>query len=82
MLIAVELTEAGTELAVLAKVKGILLNITGGGKVIRMLPPLTMTDAEADLLVNTLSKIIRVYAADERSPESAELAPGDDRRTK
>ena len=69
LLIAIELTEAGTELAVLAKVKGILLNVTGGGKVVRMLPPLTMTDEEAELLVNTLSQIIRVYAADERGNE-------------
>ena len=67
LMIAIELTEAGTELAVLAKVKGILLNITGGGKVIRLLPPLIMTDAEADLLVNTLCKLIKIYAADERS---------------
>lgn len=67
LMIAIELNEAGTELAVLAKVKGILLNITGGGHVIRLLPPLIMTDTEADLLVNTLSKLIKIYAADERS---------------
>ncbi len=66
-MIAIELTEAGTELAVLSKVKGILLNITGGGKVVRLLPPLIMTETEADLLVNTLSKLIKIYAADERS---------------
>ncbi|MFW1677904.1 aspartate aminotransferase family protein [Pontibacter sp. JAM-7] len=65
LLLAIELNEAGAELAVLAKVKGILLNVTGGGKVIRMLPPLTMTDSEADLLVNTVSRLIKVYAADE-----------------
>lgn len=81
LLIAIELHEAGTELAVLAKVKGILLNITGGGKVVRMLPPLTMSDAEADLLVSTLSQIIRVYAADERLPDNAELIPSDERRS-
>lgn len=81
MLIAIELSEAGTELAVLAKVKGILLNVTGGGKVIRLLPPLTMTDDEAELLVNTLSAIIRVYAADERSPEAEAADPGNERRT-
>ncbi|MCP4598430.1 aspartate aminotransferase family protein [Neptuniibacter sp.] len=80
MLIAIELTEAGTELAVLAKVKGILLNVTGGGKVVRMLPPLTMTDEEAELLVKTLSQIIRVYAADERSPASDSVSPSNDRR--
>ncbi len=81
MLIAIELSEAGTELAVLAKVKGILLNVTGGGKVIRLLPPLTMTDDEAELLVNTLSAIIKVYAADERSPESEAADPGNERRS-
>lgn len=79
MLIAVELSEAGTELAVLAKVKGILLNVTGGGKVVRMLPPLTMTDSEAELLVNTLSQIIRIYAADERS-DTLEDSPKGERR--
>lgn len=65
LLLAIELTEAGTELAVLCKVKGILLNITGGGKVVRMLPPLIMSDTEAELLVNTVSRIIKVYMADE-----------------
>ena len=79
MLIAIELSEAGTELAVLAKVKGILLNVTGGGKVVRMLPPLTMTDSEAELLVNTLSQIIRIYAADERS-DTLEDSPKGERR--
>ena len=67
LMIAIELNEAGSELAVLAKVKGILLNITGGGHVVRLLPPLVMTDTEADLMVNTLSKLIKIYAADERS---------------
>lgn len=81
MLIAIELSEAGTELAVLAKVKGILLNVTGGGKVVRLLPPLTMTDDEAELLVNTLSAIIKVYAADERSPEGDAADPGNERRS-
>jgi len=80
LLIAIELSEAGTELAVLSKIKGILLNVTGGGKVVRLLPPLTMTDSEADLLVNTLSQIIRVYAADERDPISPEQSPADERR--
>jgi acetylornithine/N-succinyldiaminopimelate aminotransferase len=65
LMIAIELTEAGTELAVLSKVKGVLLNVTGGGKIVRMLPPLIMSDTEADLLVNTVSKLIKVYAADD-----------------
>ncbi|WP_428036444.1 aspartate aminotransferase family protein [Amphritea sp.] len=65
LMLAIELTEAGTELAVLSKVKGVLLNVTGGGKVVRMLPPLIMSDVEAELLVNTVSRIIKVYMADE-----------------
>ncbi len=65
LMLAIELTEAGTELAVLSKVKGVLLNVTGGGKVVRMLPPLIMSDTEAELLVNTVSRIIKVYMADE-----------------
>ncbi|WP_290702780.1 aspartate aminotransferase family protein [Amphritea sp.] len=65
LMIAIELSEAGAELAVLAKVKGVLLNVTGGGKVVRMLPPLIMSDTEAELLINTVSRIIKVYMADE-----------------
>ena len=65
LMIGIELTDAGTELAVLAKVKGVLLNITGGGRVVRMLPPLIMNQTEADLLVNTVSSLIRVYAGEE-----------------
>ncbi len=67
LMLGIELTEAGTELAVLAKVKGVLLNITGGGRVVRMLPPLIMSQNEADLMINTVSQLIRVYAGDERS---------------
>lgn len=65
LMIAIELSEAGAELAVLSKVKGVLLNVTGGGKVVRMLPPLIMSDTEAELLINTVSRIIKVYMADE-----------------
>ncbi|GAA0788385.1 aspartate aminotransferase family protein [Marinobacterium sediminicola] len=66
LMIGIELTEAGSELAVLAKIKGILLNVTGGGRVVRLLPPLIMSDQEADLLVNTVAQLIRVYAGEER----------------
>lgn len=71
LMIAIELTEAGTELAVLAKVKGVLLNVTGGGKIVRMLPPLIMSDTEADLMVNTVSKLIKIYSADDRAKPRA-----------
>lgn len=67
LMIAIELNEAGAELAVLSKVKGVLLNVTGGGKVIRMLPALIMSNEEADLLINSVSKLIKIYAADEHA---------------
>ena len=67
LMIGIELAEAGSELVVLAKVKGILLNITGGGKVVRLLPPLIMSDSEADLLVSTVSQLIKVYTGEERN---------------
>lgn len=66
LMIGIELREAGTELAVLAKVKGVLLNITGGGRVVRLLPPLIMSQNEADLMVNTVSRLIRIYAGVEQ----------------
>jgi len=66
LMIGIELTEAGSELVVLAKIKGILLNVTGGGRVVRLLPPLIMTDHDADLMVNTVAQLIRVYAGEER----------------
>ncbi len=67
LMIGIELTEAGSELAVLAKVKGVLMNVTGAGRVVRLLPPLIMSKNEADLMINTVSQLIRVYAGEERS---------------
>jgi len=72
LMIGIELAEAGTELVVLAKVKGILLNVTGGGKVVRLLPPLIMSDSQADLLVNTVSQLIKVYTGEERDSAAPE----------
>jgi acetylornithine aminotransferase len=66
LMIAIELNHPCTELTVLAKVKGILLNITGNGHIIRLLPPLILSDAEAKLIVGVLSKLIKIHAADER----------------
>ena len=64
-MIAIELDHPCTELTVLAKVKGILLNVTGGGKVVRLLPPLILTDTEASLIVGVVSKLIKILVADE-----------------
>ena len=40
--------------------RGILINVTADN-VIRLLPPLIFTDAEADLLVEKLDKLVRDF---------------------
>jgi acetylornithine aminotransferase len=65
LMIAIELDRPCAELTVLAKVKGILLNVTGNGKVVRLLPPLILTDTEASLIVGVVSKLIKILVADE-----------------
>lgn len=65
LMIAIELNQPCNELAVLAKVKGILLNVTGDGKIVRLLPPLILTNNEASLIVGVVSKLIKILVADE-----------------
>ncbi len=65
LMIAIELEQPCSELTVLAKVKGILINVTGDGHVVRLLPPLTLTDNEANLIVGVISKLIRIIAGDD-----------------
>lgn len=66
LMIGIELKEPCTELVMLARAQGLLINVTSDN-VIRLLPALTMRDSEADQLVDQLSKLIKVWAADERS---------------
>jgi len=71
LMIGIELKEACTELVPLAKAKGLLLNVTSDN-VIRLLPPLNMTDEECDFLIDAVTQIIRLYAADDRGKPRAE----------
>ncbi|MEH6625888.1 MAG: aspartate aminotransferase family protein [Motiliproteus sp.] len=66
MMIAIELDQRCTELTVLAKVKGILINVAGDGNIIRLLPPLNLSESEANLIVGVISKLIKIIAADDR----------------
>ena len=66
LMIGIELDRPCSELGVLAKVKGILISITGEGNIIRLLPPLTLTDSEANLIIGVISKLIKIVAADDR----------------
>src|SRR5690554_6154909 len=65
MMFGIELVHPCPELVPLAKTQGLLLNVTSE-RVIRLLPPLTLTDEEADYLVENVTKLIKVYAGDDR----------------
>lgn len=80
MMIGIELDFHCTELVVLARAKGLLINVTADS-VIRLLPPLTLTEPEAELAVRALVQLIKVYAADERAGDRRTNArDGSDRR--
>ncbi len=65
LMIGIEMSTPCPELVLLAKMQGLLLNITRE-RVIRLLPPLNMTDEEADFLADQIIRIIKLYAADDR----------------
>lgn len=65
LMIAIEMDNPCPELVPLAKAAGLLINITSE-KVIRLLPALTMTDDEAVFLAESIVKIVKLYAADDR----------------
>jgi acetylornithine aminotransferase len=62
MLIAIELNRPCAELVKTALDNGLLINVTAE-KVVRLLPPLIMSDAEADQLIAKLSDIINQFLA-------------------
>lgn len=66
LMIGIELKEPCGELVMLARAQGLLINVTSDN-VIRLLPALTMTDSEADQLIEQLCKLIKIWAADERA---------------
>ena len=60
LMIAIEMTQPCGELVTLALENGLLINVTAE-KVVRLLPPLIMTDEEAGILVSQLSQIIKQW---------------------
>lgn len=61
LMLGIELRKDCPDLVAKAAEKGLLVNVTAG-KVIRLLPPLVMTNDEADLLVSSLNELIRDIA--------------------
>ncbi|MES9966591.1 MAG: aminotransferase class III-fold pyridoxal phosphate-dependent enzyme, partial [Sedimenticola sp.] len=60
LLIGIELDRPCPELVSQALEQGLLINVTAE-KVVRLLPPLVMSDDEAEQLVSTLSNLIKEF---------------------
>ena len=58
LLIGVELTFPGKALVARARELGMVLNVTAD-TVIRLVPPLTLNQSEADFIISTVNKIVR-----------------------
>jgi len=58
LLIGIELDRPCAELVGLALEQGLLINVTAD-RVVRLLPPLILSDEQADQLIETLSKLLR-----------------------
>jgi acetylornithine/N-succinyldiaminopimelate aminotransferase len=65
LMIGIELAQACGELVALARGHQLLINVTAD-TVVRLLPPLILTDAQADELVGNLSTVITTYMGDQR----------------
>lgn len=60
LMIGIELNRDCAELVQLALQKNILINVTAGN-VVRLLPPLILTDAQADQIIDTVSQLIQSF---------------------
>lgn len=61
LMIGIELTEPCRELMQLALAEGVVLNVTAD-KVVRLLPPFILTDAQADEIIATTSRVIQQFS--------------------
>jgi acetylornithine aminotransferase len=60
LMVAVELDRPCKEILNMALERGLLVNVTADN-VVRLLPPLVITDAEADQIVNIVSECVRLF---------------------
>lgn len=58
MMLAVELDQIYPDLAITFLQQGLVINVTGGGKVIRLLPAIIMTEAEARTVAETIQTVV------------------------
>jgi acetylornithine/N-succinyldiaminopimelate aminotransferase len=60
LLLGIELDRDCAELVTLALAEGLLINVTAG-RVIRLLPPYILSDAEADQIVTAVAQLVRDF---------------------
>lgn len=70
MMIGIELDVTCVELVQQALDAGLMINVASGN-VVRLLPPLVLTDAQADKIVNIVSDLIIAFTDNESSPENS-----------
>jgi len=58
LMLAVELDHAYPDLAQTFLNEGLIINVTGGGKVIRLLPPMIIQEDDANEIARTISRVI------------------------
>jgi acetylornithine/N-succinyldiaminopimelate aminotransferase len=70
LMLAVELDRPCKEILTLALERGLLLNVTADS-VVRLLPPLILSDAEADQIVSGVAECVRSFLAS-NAPKAAQ----------
>ena len=60
LMLGIELDRPCADLVAKARAKGLLINVTAG-KTLRLLPPLILTDAEAEYLANGITQLIKDF---------------------
>jgi len=74
LMLAVELDRPCKELLQMALDRGLLINVTADS-VIRLLPPLILTDNEADILVRELTSAVRAFLEKTTTGTREQLSP-------
>lgn len=65
LMVAVQLDRDCGELVAQALNEGLLINVTAGN-VVRLLPPLVLTDAEADQIISKVSALVKSYLGEKK----------------
>ena len=70
LMYGVQLTANAPDCVELGLKEGVVLNITGGGNVLRLLPPLIISREEIDLGMERISRVLRQLESPSSPPRS------------